>query len=170
MPVTLGAAELSLRATARQSAAAARCDSERVLSDCYRSSALSTLKLSQSRHCRLPTQVLGRIHCSKPLVELSWGGRSAAAMVEPVLHRALIRAQVAALAALERATPRTGRGIWLPPRRTLPAGHELWFCATAVWIGAFALIIGLDSTSGYGVDVPRGLRRPAPPLVALYPG
>ena len=43
-------------------------------------------------------------------------------MVEPVLRTMalILGAQVAALAALERATPRTGRGIWLAPRTNAP--------------------------------------------------
>ena len=68
-------------------------------------------------------------------------------MVEPVLRTMalILGAQVAALAALERATPRTGRGIWLAPRTNAPKrATELWFLRyAAVWIGAFALIIGL---------------------------
>ena len=67
-------------------------------------------------------------------------------MVEPVLRTMalILGAQVAALAALERATPRTGRGIWLAPRTNAPKrATELWFLRyAAVWIGAFALIIG----------------------------
>ena len=99
-------------------------------------------------------------------------------MVEPVLRTMalILGAQVAALAALERATPRTGRGIWLAPRTNAPKrATELWFLRyAAVWIGAFALIIGLGLyerfTAWTYLGVCGGLALPLALQPFLYPG
>ena len=99
-------------------------------------------------------------------------------MVEPVLRTMalILGAQVAALAALERATPRTGRGIWLAPRTNAPKrATELWFLRyAAVWIGAFALIIGLGLyerfTAWTYLWVCGGLALPLVLQPFLYPG
>ena len=99
-------------------------------------------------------------------------------MVEPVLRTMalILGAQVAGLAALERATPRTGRGIWLAPRTNAPKrATELWFLRyAAVWIGAFALIIGLGLyerfTAWTYLGVCGGLALPLALQPFLYPG
>jgi len=68
--------------------------------------------------------------------------------MDPVLGTMLsiLGAQLAGLVALERATPRRRGGIWLAPRTNAPKrATEVWFLRYAlVWVGAFALIIGLE--------------------------